>query len=227
MSKSRRNTRNPVAVTETPVVEVAPVATPVVEVIETPSVEVAPATETDTSTVEVIETPTVETPTVEVIDETPVAPATDETPVDGAPATDATDATDATATPRVIPIFEVIDRVHATATDETNLRWFQHRETRNGISIPKGWGLCARAWYLFDDLYASGTTDTASIVEIGATVHNLNRGNLRTEISRYRKYHGIARVDAPRKVTVAPVTVEVIEPKPVCVLIKGMSQSRD
>jgi hypothetical protein len=86
--------------------------------------------------------------------------------------------------------------------------WSQHRETRAGIPIPRGNGLCATAWYMFDYNFARGIVDTASNVEYGFTVLGLNRGNLRTEISRYRKYHGIARIDVGA-VSVAPVTVQV------------------
>jgi hypothetical protein len=86
--------------------------------------------------------------------------------------------------------------------------WSQHRETRAGIPIPRGNGLCATAWYMFDYNFARGIVDTASNVEYGFTVLGLNRGNLRTEISRYRKYHGIARIDVGA-VTLAPVAVQV------------------
>lgn len=82
--------------------------------------------------------------------------------------------------------------------------WSMHRETRAGIPIPRGTGLCYTAWCLFDVMYSRGIIDTATIVETGFTVYALNRGNLRTEISRYRKYHGYIRPVAT-KVTVATV----------------------
>jgi len=129
-------------------------------------------------------------------------PATDE------PATEVEQPRD----PLSFTILEVMIAVDKTVNDG---HWSRHRETRAGIPIPKGFGLCARAWYLFEYLAGLGTTDTATVVEIGFTVYNLNRGNLRTEISRYRKYHGIAR---PGK-SVAPVAT-VAPVAPVTELIK-------
>lgn len=77
--------------------------------------------------------------------------------------------------------------------------WSRTGATCAGIPIPRGMGLCASAWYFFEYMFAHGTVDTATVVEVGFRDYAFNRGNLRTEISRYRKYHGIATVSSRAK----------------------------
>ena len=83
----------------------------------------------------------------------------------------------------------------------TDAHWSQHRRTINNIWVPtRPTGEGATCWYFFDYMFAQGIIDTATLVTIGSTVYGLNMGQVRTEVSRYRKYHNIAYVGA-RKVT--------------------------
>lgn len=61
------------------------------------------------------------------------------------------------------------------------------REERNGVKAPGAGGLCAKAWAMFDKLGPSTTTQQAAEA---ATKAKLNPGNARTELLRWRKFHG-------------------------------------
>lgn len=92
--------------------------------------------------------------------------------------------------------------------DEANRAWFTgkvgDRVTKNGVRAPRRDTLCGAAWALFDRLYAAGTVDTTSIVDTGVA-EGLNRGNLRTELSTWRRFHGVARVGVAAPTPAAPV----------------------
>lgn len=93
--------------------------------------------------------------------------------------------------------------------DEANRAWFTgkvgDRVTKNGVRAPRRDTLCGAAWALFDRMYAAGTVDTTAIVDAGVA-EGLNRGNLRTELSTWRRFHGVARVGVT-----APAAAPVVE----------------
>lgn len=95
------------------------------------------------------------------------------------------------------------------AVDEANRAWFTgkvgDRVTKNGVRAPRRDTLCGAAWALFDRMYAAGTVDTTAIVDAGVA-EGLNRGNLRTELSTWRRFHGVARVGVT-----APAAAPVVE----------------
>jgi hypothetical protein len=141
-------------------------------------------------------------PVVETETETPVAivevDAT-ETPV-------AIVEVDATEPVEVEHLTSIVARVVKGATDANH--WLNNRDVRvNGVGTPRGWGVGVATWCFFDDCFAKGLRDRATIFEMGATLHGLSRGNMSTELSNYRTRHGYAR-ESRKRVTVAPVSIQ-------------------
>lgn len=59
---------------------------------------------------------------------------------------------------------------------------------QNGITYPRAGGLCWQAWELFNEL-GKGVDIKTALTE--GYKRNLNDNNIRTELCRWRKYHGI------------------------------------
>lgn len=77
-------------------------------------------------------------------------------------------------------------------TDRTHIK----RETLNGIerpSFPKvGDALCFEAWAMFYELaYRNGCEPSHEDAQLEGEARGLNGGNVRTELSRWRRFHGV------------------------------------
>lgn len=67
------------------------------------------------------------------------------------------------------------------------------RVERNGVLRPRAGGACAAVWEALDKLHASGTVPATKDVRDLATAKNWNENNAVIELSRWRKFNGIAR----------------------------------
>jgi hypothetical protein len=126
--------------------------------------------------------------------------------------------TDQPRDPLSLTLLEILFAVDKTATEG---HWSRHRETRSGIWVPKGFGKCSQSWYWFEYAMSLGYFDNASLVGFGHTLHGLNKGNLETEVSRYRKYHGIARPGKNRSIPVATVSIQSNNPDTLYKVVDG------
>ena len=66
-------------------------------------------------------------------------------------------------------------------------------EVRNGITRPRAGGACDAIWKLLDLLHAAGTVPTSKDARDLATANGLNVGNALCEISRWKRFHGLAQ----------------------------------
>jgi hypothetical protein len=69
-------------------------------------------------------------------------------------------------------------------------------EAQNGVRRPLR-GVCADTWRACDELLAKGTTPDAATMRQIADKYGWNRNNVSIELSRWRKFHGIARQTKP------------------------------
>lgn len=73
---------------------------------------------------------------------------------------------------------------------------------QNGIKAPRSAGSIASAWALLDELHAAGQTIYGSLAAAEAAKAGLNVGNMMVEVSRWRRFNGIAN---PGRAPVAKV----------------------
>jgi hypothetical protein len=99
-----------------------------------------------------------------------------------------------------------VNTLIANMTDPST-HWSRHRRTLNNIWVPtRPSGEGETCWYFFEFMFNAGVFDTPALIATGSTQYGLNAGQIRTEVSRYRKYHGIATtIGRGKPVTVATV----------------------
>lgn len=87
---------------------------------------------------------------------------------------------------------------------------YAERVVQNGVKPPVTGGLCWQAYMHFDECRAKGVVETREIVELGVA-KGLNENNLRTELSYWRKYHGIPARPKPQVSSRTVVSAQVSE----------------
>ncbi|MER9337383.1 hypothetical protein NKJ06_25935 [Mesorhizobium sp. M0293] len=87
----------------------------------------------------------------------------------------------------------------------------EERPMRNGVIRPRPDTLCGRAWAVADELAAySVTPSTADVIAHGVS-RGLNPGNLRTEFTYWKKFHGLGKRTGPEPEMVLPEGGDMID----------------
>lgn len=80
---------------------------------------------------------------------------------------------------------------------------------QNGIRHPKPATLCARAWAIADNMSSAlGSPVPIKELLVETTAAGLNAGNVKTEYSRWRKFHGISGRIVSKQEATAETTTE-------------------
>jgi hypothetical protein len=70
------------------------------------------------------------------------------------------------------------------------------REVRNGVKKPREGGTCHAVWAALDAMREKGSPPTSADLRELATKKDWNWNNCSIELSRWRKFHGLAAVRA-------------------------------